>query len=174
MDVLSELINVLDDQGKSHFKAYLAKKNKRSDVKNIKLFNLIETDDLKYINNLYKNSNKDAYHALRKRLYDNLLLFISQRTFEHSNDEVYEIRRNFVVSRFLLENNLHKIGFKSLVKAEKLAIAHEQFGLLNEILLLKLQFSHLDPKSNLDELMMKFRRNQDHMHRESKLRLAYA
>ncbi len=175
MDSLNELIKLLNNQDKSDFKDYLAKKNKRNDVKNVKLFNLIETDDIKSIESLYKNSkNRDAYHALRKRLHDSLLLFLSQKTFENSNDESYDILRNFVVARYLLENNLEKIGFRSLEKAERLAVAQEQFSLLNEILLLKLQYSHLDASVNLDELTEKFRINQNHMQREAKLRLAYA
>jgi len=175
MDSLSELINILNDQDKSDFKSFLSKKNKRVDVKNIKLFNLLETDDIKSINNLYKNSkNKDAYHALRKRLQESLLLFLSQKTFENSNEETYEILRSLIVSRFLLENNLYKLGFKTLDRAEKLAILQEQFSLLNEILLLRLQFSHVDSRINLEELMEKFQVNQNHMQREAKLRLAYA
>ena len=175
MDSLNELIKVLNNQDIIDFKGYLQKKNKRNDVKNIKLFNLIETDDIKSIDNLYKDAkNRDAYHALRKRLHDSLLLFLSQKTFENSTDESYDILRNFVVARYLLENNLVKIGFRSLEKAEKLAQAQEQFSLLNEILLLKLQYSHLDVTVNLDELTEKFRINQNHMQREAKLRLAYA
>ncbi len=175
MDSLNELIKVLNNQDIIDFKGYLHKKNKRNDVKNIKLFNLIETDDIKSIESLYKNSkNRDAYHALRKRLHDSLLLFLSQRTFENSTDESYDILRNFVVARYLLENNLEKIGFRSLEKAERLAVAQEQFSLLNEILLLKLQYSHLDAAVNLEELTEKFRINQNHMQREAKLRLAYA
>ncbi len=175
MDALHELVNILDSQDKIAFKSYLSRKNKRNDVKNIKLFNLIETDDIKSLDKIYKNSkNKDAYHALRKRLLDSLLLFLSQRTFENSNDEIYDILRNIVVARFLLENNLSKIGFKSLDKAERMAINQEQFSLVNEILLLKLQFSHLDPKIDLEKLTGMFRINQDHMQREAKLRLAYA
>ncbi|WP_232046989.1 hypothetical protein [Sphingobacterium daejeonense] len=99
MDTLQELVNVLDKQDKIDFKTYLNRKNKRNDVKNIKLFNLIETDDIKSLDKIYKNfKNKDAYHALRKRLQDSLLLFLSQRTFENSNDEIYDILRNIVCS----------------------------------------------------------------------------
>lgn len=175
MDSISELIKLLNDQDKNDFKLFLSKKNKRNDVKNIKLFNLLETDDIKSINSLYKNSkNKDAYHALRKRLHDNLLLFLSQKTFESSTDASYDILRNFVVARYLLENNLEKIGFRTLEKAEKVAVVQEQFSLLNEIFLLKLQYSHLDPQISLDDLTEKFRINQNHMQREAKLRLAYA
>lgn len=175
MDPLKELIEVLNEQDKIAFKTFLNRKNKRHDVKNVKLFNLLETDDIKSVNNLFKKSkNKDAYHALRKRLYDSLLVFISQRTFENSSDESYDILRFLVVARFLLERNLVKIGFKTLVKAEKLAESQEQYSYLNEILLLRLQFSHLDEHINLNDLTEKFRINQNHMQREAKLRLAYA
>ena len=175
MDTLSELINLLSNSDKKDFIAFQKKKNKRADVKNIRLFNLLETDDIKYIEKMYRSAkNKDAYHALRKRLQDNLLLFLSQKTFESSNSEAYEALRLLVVSRFLLENNLTKVAFKCLAKAEKIAVALEQFSLLNEILLLRLQFAHLNLSENLEALTEKFLMNQNHMQREAKLHMAYA
>ena len=175
MDTLSDLIDLLSYGDKKEFLAFQKKKNKRHDVKNIRLFDLLETDDIKYREKIYLSAkNKDAYHALRKRLQDNLLLFLSQKTFESSNSEAYEALRLLVVSRFLLENNLAKIAFKCLVKAEKIAIGLEQFSLLNEILLLRLQFAHLNTSENLEALTEKFLVNQSQMQREAKLHMAYA
>ncbi|MEH6305806.1 hypothetical protein RYH73_09130 [Olivibacter sp. CPCC 100613] len=175
MDTLSELIKLLNNNDKKDFLRFQQRKNKRKDVKNIQLFDLLETDDIKYIKNIYSsNKNNDAYHALRKRLQDNLLLFLSQKTFENSNSEAYEALRLLVVSRFLLENNLAKIAFKCLAKAEKIAIGLEQFSLLNEILLLRLQYAHLNAAEDLEELTARFLTNQTHLKREAKLHVAYA
>lgn len=175
MDTLSELINQLGIAEKKEFLNFLHKKNKRNDVKNIRLFNLLETDDIIRIEKIYRSAkNKDAYHALRKRLHDNLLLFLSQKTFENSNSEAYETLRLLVVSRFLLENNLAKTAFKCLAKAEKIALGLEQFSLLNEILLLRLQFTYLNTSENLEELTERFLANQKNIEREAKLNIAYA
>ena len=61
MDALSELINLLNDGEKKLFRHFLQRKNKRGDVKNIQLLDLIETDDIGNLNKLYKShKNNDA------------------------------------------------------------------------------------------------------------------
>lgn len=175
MDSLSELINLLDNNDKKQFKLFLQRKNKRLDVKNLQLLNLIETDDIDGLKELYNpEKNKDAYHALRKRLQDNLLFFLSQKTFESNHSDTYDALRLVVVGRFLLENDVAKIAFKCLDKAERLAEHLEQFNLLNELLLLKLQYAHLQDAENLEALTTQFMRNQADMQREAKLNMAYA
>jgi hypothetical protein len=50
----------------------------------------------------------------------------------------------------------------------------EQFNLLNELLLLKLQYAHLPGAEDLEALTARFLRNQSDMQREAKLNMAYA
>jgi len=174
MDPLSELINLLNSTDKKLFRQFLQLKNKRQDVKNLALLDLIETDDIHSLNKLYDpKKNNDAYHALRKRFQDNLLLFLSQKTFE-SNTDTYDALRLLVAGRFLLENDAFKIAFKCLDKAERLAEHLEQFNLLNELLLLKIQYAHLPGAEDLEALTARFLRNQADMQREAKLNMAYA
>jgi len=175
MDSLSELVNLLNSTDKKLFRQFLQRKNKRKDVKNLQLLDLIETDDINGLNRLYASeTNNDAYHALRKRLQDNLLLFLSQKTFENNQSDTYDALRLLVVGRFLLENDVARIAFKCLDKAERLAVHLEQFNLLNELLLLKLQYAHLPGAEDLEVLTQRFLQNQSHMQREAKLNLAYA
>ena len=175
MDSLSELVNLLNSSEKELFRQFLQRKNKRSDVKNLQLLNLMETDDIDGLNKLYESDkNNDAYYALRKRLQDNLLLFLSQKTFESNHSDTYEALRLLVVSRFLLENDVVRVAFKCLDKAERLAEQLEQFNLLNELLLLKLQYAHLPEAEDLEVLTARFLRNQAHMQQEAKLNMAYA
>ena len=175
MDAILELFNLLNNKDKNLFRDFLKQKNKRADVKNLQLLDLIETDDIDNLNKLYDSkNNQDAYHALRKRLQDNLLLFLSQKTFESSHSDTYDALRLVVVGRFLLENDVVKVAFKCLDKAERLAEHLEQFNLLNELLLLKLQYAHLPGGEGLEALSARFLRNQSHMQREAKLHMAYA
>ena len=175
MDSLYELIKLLNSSEKKHFRAFLKRKNKREDVKNLELLDLIETDDIHGIDELYKFAkNKNAYHALRKRLQDSLLLFLSQKTFGSNHSESYEALRLLVIGRYLLENDVLKVAFKCLDKAERLADHLEQFNLLNEILLLKLQYAHLPGAEALETLTARFIQNQSEMQREAKLSMAYA
>ncbi|RVU02979.1 hypothetical protein EOD41_03325 [Mucilaginibacter limnophilus] len=175
MDPLSELINLLDNNDKKLFRQFLQRKNKRSDVKNLQLLDLIETDDIIGLDKLYHSEkNRDAYHALRKRLQDNLLHFLSQKTFERNQSDTYDALRLVIVGRFLLENDVVKVGLKCLDKAERLAENLEQFNLLNELLLLKLQYAHLPEAEDFEALTTRFQRNQSDMQREAKLNMAYA
>lgn len=175
MDSLSELVNLLDSTDRKLFRQFLERKNKRDDVKNLRLFDLLETDDITGLNKLYASAkNNDAYHALRKRLQDNLLLFLSQKTFESNHSDTYDALRLVIAGRFLLENNVVKVAFKCLDKAERLAEQLEQFNLLNELLLLKLQYAHLQGAEGLEDLTARFLQNQSLMQREAKLNLAYA
>jgi hypothetical protein len=174
MDSILELINLLNSTDKKIFRQFLQQKNKRSDVKNLHLLDLIETDDIKGLSKLYNSENNDAYHALRKRLQDNLLLFLSQKTFEDNHSDTYDSLRLLVVGRFLLENDVVRTAFKCLNKAERLAEQLEQFNLLNELLMLKLQYAHLPGAEDLEALTARFLRNQSDMQREAKLNMAYA
>jgi hypothetical protein len=107
MDSILELTNLLNISEKKQFRQFLKQKNKRADVKNLQLLDLIETDDITGLNKLYNpEKNNDAYHALRKRLQDNLLLFLSQKTFESNHSDTYDALRLVVVGRFLLENDV--------------------------------------------------------------------
>ncbi|WP_104380860.1 hypothetical protein [Sphingobacterium sp. HMA12] len=175
MDSIVELIGTLNHEDIKDFKGFLKKKNKRNDVKNIRLFEILETDDINRLKKLYGSSkNKDAYHSLRKRLHDSLLFFISNKTFERDNSEAHEALRLLIVGRFLLENHLIKPGFKCLQRAEQKALLLEQFSLLNEILQVRLQYAYLDSNPDLELLVDRFRVNQHKMQQEAKFQIAYA
>jgi hypothetical protein len=175
MNALSEIISLMNAEDNKAFMAYLRKKNTRDDVKNTKLFKLLETDDINSLNNLYSDkNNNDAYHALRKRLYDNLVLFMANRTFENNTSEAYDVLRLLVVSRLFLEHKLTKTAFKCLAKAEVKAIALEHFSLLNEIYHTQIQYAHLNTALELDSVIEKFTANTLNMRREEQLNLAYA
>lgn len=175
MNSLTEIVSIMNNSDKKEFIRYLNRKNKRLSVKNISYFKLIETDDIKRINNLYKNSkNKDAYHALRKRLYDNLIEFMSNRSFEKNTDKINETLRYLVLSRFFLENGLYKTAFKNLAKAEEKAIQLDQFSLLNEIYQTQIQYLHLQSHFDLEERREKLSHNFIQIQKEANLNLGYA
>lgn len=175
MDSIVELIGLLDNNDIKDFSRFLKKKNKRNDVKNIKLLEILKTDDINGLKKLYASSkNKDAYHALRKRLHDSLLLFISNKTFERDNGEAHEALRLLIVGRFLLENDLMKLGFKCLQRAEQKALLLEQFSLLNEILQVRLQYAYLESSPDLAPLIDRLISNQHKIQQEARFQIAYA
>src|SRR5690606_21805149 len=160
MNALGEIISIMSRDDKSAFIKHLNNKNKRKDTLNTDLFKLLETDDINIKKKLYGTSkNTDAYHALRKRVYDSLISFMANRSFESNTDDEHEITRLLMVSRVFFEYKLYKEAFKCLTKAESKAFATEHFSLLNEIYQTQIQFAHFDPTFNLDKAIAGFTAN---------------
>jgi len=174
MNAISDIMNLMHPEDNKAFSMYLRKKNTRDDVKNIRLFKLLETDDINGIKKLYPDQNNDAYHALRKRMYDSLVDFMANRTFENNTGEAHEVLRLLVVGRFFLEHKLTKTAFKCLAKAEAKALPLEHFSLLNEIYHTQVQYAHLNPAFDLASVIQKLGDNRERLYREQQLNTAYA
>lgn len=174
MNALQELMNILDDIDSKAFERYLIKKNKRLEKQDIKLFELLKTNDTDSIINLYAGKNLPAYHALRKRLYDSLVDFMANRAFENDTSQEHEVLRLIVIGRKFLELKLIPTAFKCLVKAEVKAQQLEHYSLLNEIYSIQVQYAHQQDKFALEDVIDKFQDNSKKLHNEQQLNLAYA
>jgi hypothetical protein len=174
MNALQDIINIMSPDDKQAFTYYLNKKNKRKDVVNTSLFKVFETDDINQQNLLLKKiKSPDAYHALRKRLYDSLIEFTGRRKFETDTSAEHNVLCLVITSRTFFEHKLYKEAFKCLAKAETKAIGLEHFVLLNEIYHTHLQFAQYDT-DDLDKLIEKFNANRENMVKEEQMNIAYA
>lgn len=174
MNAIHDIVSVMNSNDKKAFISYLSKKNKRTDVGNIELFRLLETDDINAIEKFRNKKSTDAYHALRKRLYDSLVEFMANRSFANDTSEEQDVLRLLVVSRVFLEHKLYRTALKCLAKAETKATALEHFSLLNEIYQTRIQFAHLDLNLPLEPLLHKYAANRKRLEQEEQLNLAYA
>ena len=175
MNALQEISNMMNEADKKAFIQYLSKKNKRKDTANIALFNSLKTDDIKYKKEILEDKKStDAYHALRKRLYDNMINFMANRSFENDTSEENTILRLIVVSRLFFEHQLIKTAFKCLAKAEETALNLEHFSLLNEIYLTQIQFAHFNLSEPIEKIIEKFKANKKQLEQEEQLNLGYA
>lgn len=174
MDKLSEIIAILDKSDKIAFIKELKAKNKRQDAKNIELFKMLETDDIKGIKKIYPNAkNRDAYHALRKRLSENLVEFLSNRIFEKNAEEMHESLRYLVVSRYFIQHQFFQLAHRFLKKAEKQALKLEQYSLLHEIYQTQLENDDFVKTEDFEEIQQKIQQNIQQIAFESQLKLAY-
>lgn len=175
-DTLSSLVKLLDNDEYKSFEDFLRQKNKRRDVKNIALLKIIRTDDIASLNKLYPalENDRDAYHAGRKRLKDGLLRFLSMQALDQGDDDNFEARRHFVLGRYLLEHGSDVLAQQQLTKAAALAEEAEQFGLLNEVLLLQLRFAHRNSGLSIERLSQELTDNQERLAMEVRLHIAYA
>lgn len=175
MNALQEIANMMNETESKAFIHYLSKKNKRKDTGNIDLFNSLKTDYIKLKReHLEDKKSIDAYHALRKRLYDNIIEFMANRTFENDTSQENTIRRLIVVSRLFFEHKLIKTAFKCLAKAEEVALNIEHFSLLNEIYLTQIQFAHFNLSEPIERIIEKFKANKQQLEYEEQLNLGYA
>ena len=175
MNALHEIADIMNETEKKGFIQYLSKKNKRKDAGNIALFNSLKTDDINLKKNVLKSKKSiDSYHALRKRLYDSMIDFMANRSFENNTSQESTVLRLIVVSRLFFEHKLIKTAFKCLAKAEDIALSIEHFNLLNEIYRTQIQFSHFNLSEPIERIIEKFRANKKQLEYEEQLNLGYA
>jgi hypothetical protein len=148
------ITNTLTTDEKQEFVLQLRRKNRRSDTKNEKLFKLINAGKTKELDiQLYGKSARNSFHALCKRLQDNLVDFIASKSFAGETSEELEILKLLLASRIFFEKKLNKLAFKTLENAERIAIPLDLYSILNEIYHTKLQYAHLNSKWILEELI---------------------
>ncbi|WP_298897422.1 hypothetical protein [uncultured Psychroserpens sp.] len=177
MTDLNAIVSTFSSEDEQRFINYLEKKNKRNDTKNIQLFKLLAQDELtskEMCQSIYTSNSKDAYHALRKRLYQSLIDFIANNNLEEENSVDMQIIKYILASRTFLIHKKPKIAYQILDKAETLAQEHYLFPILNEIYHTKIQYAYLNPLVDIDDLIVKFRNNQKQHFIEEELNLVYA
>jgi len=174
LNVVSKMSTV----DKKNFRLFLEKNNKRKDVKNIEYFDLLVSKDCiekEIKETLYPKGNFGAYHGLRKRFIDGLVLFMAE---QHA--EIYEVSAEMEISKLImasrnqLSQKQYELGFLLLNRAEKKSKANSNYILLHQIYHLKIQYAHKSDQVDLEELMELFQINQRHMIQEEKLNMAYA
>lgn len=174
---LNQLITSLSTEEQTDFEAFLKKKNRRSDTKNILLFRLLasgETNSNSICVSLYNKDNKNAYHALRKRLYDSLLDFVATINLVQENDTEMLLIKNIVSARSFFQRKQYEIAFHILKKAENIAHDHLLFPILNEIYHTQIQYAYTSPNLDLNSIIKKFNKNQQYYLAEERLNIVYA
>lgn len=176
MTELKAIISTFSAEEQQGFMNYLEKKNKRSDTKNVQLFKLLtkQEDSEDICHKLYKGQKKQAYHALRKRLYQSLIDFIANSKIEEENSVDMQLIKYILASRTFMLHNQFKVAYKILDKAEALAEEHLLFSILNEIYHTKIQFAYANPSENLEALIIKSKANQKKHYAEDQLNIVYA
>ncbi|WP_299101816.1 hypothetical protein [uncultured Winogradskyella sp.] len=174
---LKSIIDTFSYEDQQKFVNYLQQKNKRKDTKNIQLFKLlsnIDSDSKTICQQIYKVDHSNAYHALRKRLFQSLIDFTANKNLEDENSIDMQIVKYILAARtFLLQNNFN-IAYKILNKAERLADEHLLFPMLNEIYHTQIQYAPSFTKIDLDAIILKQKENQKKHQLEDQLNIVYA
>jgi hypothetical protein len=177
MNNISAIVVELTTEEQQRFVTYLEKNNKRTDTKNIRLFKLLTTNKFssqEICDKLYEGTNRNAYHALRKRLYQSLIDFVANVSLEEENSIDMQIIKYILASRAFLHQGQFRVAYNILKKAENLANEHYLFVLLSEIYHTQIQFSYSYKELDIDKLITKFQDNQKNHHLENQLNIVYA
>ena len=173
---IHSIIQQFSKEESTTFKSFLLAKNKRHDTKNIALYNHIRkgvpTKQLDQI--LYGKPNRNAFHALYKRLQDNLIDFIATRNFETETSEDMQVFKWILAARLLYEQDLPKPASKLLNKAKNRAEDLDLYTALIENYHTQLQYCHLHPDVDLEDLTQNAIQCQEDFLNQEKLNIAYA
>lgn len=176
MSNLHAIITTLSSEDKKKFVRSLKERNKRHDTKNVKLFNLLDASSLPVNIDvaLYGKPSKGAYHALCKRLNDLLIDFIATKSFDKESSEEMSALKLILASRIFFQQKQSYIAFKTLAKAELIAVKHSLFSVLNEIYHTQILHAHLNTALDLRQVIDKYQANKLHLDQEGNLNLFYA
>lgn len=176
MSNLHAIITTLSKEDKKAFVRNLKERNKRNDTKNIELFRLL--DNLNEPTNidviLYGKPSKGAYHALCKRLHDLLIDFIATKGFDKESSEEMSALKLVLASSIFFQKKEHLIAFRTLSKAELIAVKYSLFNILNEVYQTQILHAHLNESLDLTALIKKYRTNKINIGQEENLNLFYA
>lgn len=175
MNSILAIIATLSEDERQEFLLRTKRKNRRSDAKNTALFELIaagKTTDLDLV--LYGKPSKNAYHALCKRLQDSLIDFVASKSFSAETSEELDVLKLLLASRIFFEQKQVKIAFKTLAKAEKMAVQTDVYSILNEIYHTKIQYAHLSKTLVLEDVIISAEHNLKRFRQEFQLNQAYA
>ena len=177
MTDLKLIINSLSPKEQLQFVNYLELRNKRKDTKNIELAQLLYQSDMSSSTcskKLYGTTNSNAYHALRKRLFQSLLDFLANTRLEDESSLDIKVIKLLMAARTLLAKAHYNAAYKVLDKAEILAQDYHLFAILHEIYHTKIEYAYTQHSMDLDAVIAAFNKNQEQLAIEGQLNIVYA
>ncbi|MDA9262379.1 hypothetical protein N9P55_01275 [bacterium] len=165
------LISLLNPAERSGFVAHLKKRNKRSDTKNIQLFQALVKGQA---NEMKAQMSANAYNVLKKRLTDRLTDFAAGCIIETEQTAPVEIMKIVVLSQKLFKLKHFKTAYKQLHKAEQKAKAISDFHLLNEIYQTYIQYSYHALSPLQADLFDAYETNKTAYSNDANLNMVYA
>lgn len=172
MDDLKQIISTFSTDEQKEFASFVQRQKKIKNRKDLELFRLLAQKQVykpaQLLAKLYPNDrNQVAYHAVRKRLMQHLIDFILLKSSGKQTSTTLGM-----ISLALFDRKLEKLGWEFLRKAEKVALLHEQYDLLNAIYNLQISLSNSEFADKLEEIIEKHKHNKMLADEEEKANIA--
>lgn len=177
MDKIKEIITTLDADDIREFRSFIHRQKKKKGRKDLELFELLQKKDSDkplVMKKLLGLSNKEAYYAIRKRLIRHLTDFIMLKRMDADPTHAAPVMGFISLAKYLFDKKTKKLAWFYLNKAETLAIAHEQFDLLNNIYLLQIQQSPSDFAPDVHEIIKKHKANRQLLDEDERVIFAHS
>ncbi|MCB1177909.1 MAG: hypothetical protein H6586_04350 [Flavobacteriales bacterium] len=175
MDSIQEVILSMDQVQQKEFVSFIQRNKYRKGRKDLQLFNLLKEEKErkpKELVKLLQTSNMNAYHTIRKRLFNHLAdFFILKSTSSEANPTSY-INGIIGVVNYLFDRGLTDQGWKYLKLAENLATQYHYSDILNSIYLLQIEKCHLQKEIHLNDVIINYQKNHELLKQDEKLKIA--
>ena len=156
MIAIKELISSLSEKEQTAFVNYLKQRNKRKDARNVALFNALNKgNEIR----LKTEIGSNAYHALKKRLSDQLIEFTANMALSKELNVESQVIKLITVARKMFIEGHSNLAFTLLGRAEKKALELDNYSMLNEIYHTMIEYSHQQEKLDLAALFTKLEKN---------------
>ncbi|GAB3195092.1 hypothetical protein ABID22_000004 [Pontibacter aydingkolensis] len=164
MDDLKLTIETLPEEDRKELATFIRRQKKKKTRKDLELYKLLlqqkSYTSEQLIQLLYpEEPNAVAYYALRKRLQRHLTDFILLKRMEEDITAASPINGLLSLANYLFDVRIDRLAWAQLRKAEKLAQANEQYGLLNTVYNLQIEKADNEFADPLEQIIEK--RNQN-------------
>lgn len=177
MDNLSEIIATLSPVQQKDFVFFIHRNKYRKDRKDLKLYEELKKETELPPLKLAKKigcPNLNAYHTVRKRLFQHLSDFIVVQSSKEDASQSSHVATLISVVRYLFEKDLKDYAWKYLKLAEELASKNGFFDYLHTIYILQMEKAHLFPDQDFNKIMTCYRSNKNNLDQAEKVQLAIA
>ncbi len=155
MDDIKDIIVLMSERDKNNFIRFLNVEKEKESRDDLEIFNdLLKAEDKQKKKFQLKNE-KDAYHQNRKRLMEKLTDYYVLKSRKDDITGASKVSGLLIMSKFLFEGKMNRLGWKIVKKAEKLAWETEQYNVLNSIYLLMIENSESFHATDIKSLLRK-------------------
>ena len=177
MDKLKTILGTLSQEDHKELTAFVQRQKPGKQRKDLELLELLterkKRSPKEMVKALYPEShNQAAYHALRKRLTQQLTDFIVLKQRHDDPTTASTVMGMMTLARHLLSKRADQLGWEILRKAEKMAHSHEQYDLLNAIFNLQIEYADLEDADSLTLILPKRNANKRLADEDERARIA--
>lgn len=155
MDDIKDVIQLMTERDKNNFIRFLNVEKEKESRDDLEIFYEL-MDDKQTEKKKFKEKNlKDAYHQNRKRLMEKLTDYYVLKSRKDDITGASKVNGLMIMSKFLFEGKMNRLGWKIIKKAEKLAWETEQYHVLNSLYLLMIEHADSFHATDIRSLIRK-------------------